>query len=1041
MAAFSFINNENTCSQRHRKGKVAGKMNIHRCHATILFADLSSSTKIGEALDPELVAEVLGRLRKVAEEVISKHGGIVNQFYGDGVLAAFGFPEPQEDGAIRAITAALELHEAAACILPLPGIELPGMEIKLHSGIHSGLVAVQEGDHIQGRYKLTGDALNTAARLSDYANPNELLVSADTFEGLKPYFDSDGIRTLKLKGKQAPVDAYKVKNRSSVRTRYGASVSRGLSTFVGRTNELTLLEDDMQSIQSDGALFLEFCGDPGVGKTRLCEEYIGKLNPNELQVFRAYCVNSERGKPLHPFIQVMQAAFQLDQESCKKTAQHVVQQATHNTELDRYTEVYLRLLNLSDSDESIPQAELLNLSVNATSALLQHLCNQSTVLLYLDDWHAADEISQKALVNILTHCRDLPLLVLMATRTAMPELKYLRGRTVNMQPFDLSMSNKLIASFFGKQLSLNFTTSVHQQSGGNALFIEELCLSLPRNKMIESVHQRSEVPTTLQGLIAKRVNQLPDDICALVKIAAVLGNMFPLWLFKAMAGEQLTEAQLDTLSELDLIRSGGREGMLRFKHGITREVCYDQVSLMERRRLHGRACEILEGKTKEAKSDLYVELLAYHYFEANNPFQAGWYAEKAADKAIATLALDRAGEHLKCALTALDPVTCEGSSYFRWKGIIEKFAWVMVYDPVPEQLPIFQRSLELAKAFHDAEGISKSEYWLGYLKYTIGQPKPAVDHCLRAIDISQQINNQPLLVETYALLGQTYGSSAQYNDAFNYFDLALQKKSDYRKSKRPSLGSAYSLACKAQMLGDMGRFDEAYDCFDSALQTLNGRNHQVEGSIYGLYSSVKIWQGNWEDGKRFGERAQKVAQSTSSSYIFSIYRALTEYSNWMLTGEGKYLAAILSNTHGMELRGKMSYFSLNYGWLAETLVHKKRWQQARKYAGRALMRTRQGDRLGEAMTYRALAEMASAHNAPKRVEHYMKLAMESAEARQSRHELANNQFLQAKLAMKHNQFDRASYYLEQARIHFQEMGMAWHDEQAAALSSLHSITA
>lgn len=151
-------------------------MTTFRSHTTILFADLTSSTRIGETLDPELVAEVLGRLRKVAEDVVSQHGGVVNQFYGDGVLAAFGFPEPREDDVLRAIFAALDLHQAAASILPIPGIEIPNFTLQLHSGIHAGLVFVQEGDCIQGRYKLTGDALNTAARLSDAARPNEVLV-------------------------------------------------------------------------------------------------------------------------------------------------------------------------------------------------------------------------------------------------------------------------------------------------------------------------------------------------------------------------------------------------------------------------------------------------------------------------------------------------------------------------------------------------------------------------------------------------------------------------------------------------------------------------------------------------------------------------------------------------------------------------------------------------------------------------------------------------------------------------------------------------
>ena len=190
-------------------------METHRCFTTIIFSDLCSSTQISESLDPELVAEILSRVRDVAESVVGRHGGIVNQFYGDGVLAAFGFPNPQQDDAVKAISAALELHQEVAKILPLPGIHLPGMEIQLHSGIHSGLVAIQEGDHTQGRYKLSGDALNTAARLSSCAQPNQLLVSATTMENLLPFFVIENVESLHLKGKSEPLDAYSVIQKSA----------------------------------------------------------------------------------------------------------------------------------------------------------------------------------------------------------------------------------------------------------------------------------------------------------------------------------------------------------------------------------------------------------------------------------------------------------------------------------------------------------------------------------------------------------------------------------------------------------------------------------------------------------------------------------------------------------------------------------------------------------------------------------------------------------------------------------------------------------
>lgn len=1023
-------------------------MAIHRCHTTILFADLSSSTRIGESLDPELVAEVLGRLRKVAEAVISNHGGIVNQFYGDGVLAAFGFPNPQEDDVVQAISAALELHEAAKSILPLPGIELPGMDIQLHSGIHSGIVAVQEGDHIQGRYKLTGDALNTAARLSDSANPNELLVSAPTFEGVKPYFVSSGVKTLQLKGKEQPLQAYNVVKRSSVRTRYGASVRRGLSSFVGRKSELYTLQQDFNSIGDKGARYFEFCGDPGVGKTRLCEEFIASLDLADQQVYKAYCVDSEGDKPLHPFIQIMRSVFELEPGMPPEVASTRIRNLVQESQgaLSASVDDYLRLLNLANSDSpKISSAELLQKSINASAELIHYLAQSSPVLLYLDDWHLADETSQKTLVSLLTQCSESPLFVLTATRTAMAELKYFSGRAIQLQPFDLSMSSKLIASFFGYRLDENITANLHNQSGGNALFIEELCLSLPGNKVVESIHHPSDVPNTLQGLISKRINQLPEDIKQLVKIAAILGNRFHLWLFKDMVGEEFTEQQLEALSKQDVLHTTSNKTGLRFKHGITREVCYEQISLRERQQLHQRACKILESKAKQG-TEQYIELLAYHYAGTTNQLQAGLYAEMAGDKAKSTLALDRADEQYRRALKALDPTTCEGSDYAHWKRIILKYAWVSIYDPLPAQFEAFEQARSLAQTYNDQVGIAQSEYWMAYLCYTLGRPKPAIEHCQQAIQVAQQLGIDSLLVEVHTLLGQAYGSASQYDDALALLNQTSQQKNQYKqaskaKSNGPSISTAFSLACKGMVLGDQGNFDAGFECCEQAKQMLEGSNHQVEASILGMYSLVKLWHGNWEEGKQFADRAQEIAQSTSNSFIYSIYRAIVCYSSWRLSHDDRIVRTMISNARGWEMRGKMLYGSLNYGWLAEILANNGDRRQARKFAARGIMRARKGDQLGEAMAYRALAKLAQEQNARFEVERYMQLAEDCANRRQSRHERANNHLLLAKLASNNNQFDKMEYYLDQARRAYEDMGMSWHMEQAILLSSEHPMSA
>lgn len=189
-------------------------MATQRCQAAILYSDLSALNQLIEKLDPEPVAGILSELRQVTESVVNDHGGIVNQFYGDGVLAAFGYPDSQNNSKKQAIFAALDLHQAVREIKPPADIYIAGFDIQLQSGIDSGLVAVQKGDPIQGRYRLTGDPLNTAAHLSVCANQNQILVSADTVQDLLPLFVTEKEKWLQLKGKSEPVKAYSILDRA-----------------------------------------------------------------------------------------------------------------------------------------------------------------------------------------------------------------------------------------------------------------------------------------------------------------------------------------------------------------------------------------------------------------------------------------------------------------------------------------------------------------------------------------------------------------------------------------------------------------------------------------------------------------------------------------------------------------------------------------------------------------------------------------------------------------------------------------------------------
>ena len=272
-------------------------------------------------------------------------------------------------------------------------------------------------------------------------------------------------------------------------------------------------------------------------------------------------------------------------------------------------------------------------------------------------------------------------------------------------------------------------------------------------------------------------------------------------------------------------------------------------------------------------------------------------------------------------------------------------------------------------------------------------------------------------------------------------DNAMQAKQLHYKRKRLSVGSAYSLACKGTVLGDQGLFDPAYRCFETAMESLEGEDYfHVEGSVLGLYSAVNLWQGRWEDGREIAMRAHHAAQRISRSYMSSIYLSLAAYAEWKMDGNESAISVVKSQTSNLEQHHKFLYLSLNYGWLAEMLVTVGKWQPARKYAARALVRARHNDRLGEAMAYRALA-IITENQHPGSFQKYLDRAVVSADIRQARHETAKNNLLWGSILLRHKRHQQAHHHLDLAMRDFKAMNMPWFSQQAIDLLQQNSASA
>lgn len=981
-------------------------------------------------MEAEEYAELLSSIRDTFERVVDRHGGTIVQIIGDGALASFGYPSSREDDGRRAVEAALELRDAIEKL----DFDLPpstACKLALHSGIHSGQVLVEEGDELRGRLALFGNPVNVAARLSDAASEGQILVSEETLGADSHFFLIDGGRRLTLQGIPAPVAAFAVLGRAEVDTRFEARTKRGLTPFVGRAAELAFLSSRLDRVIGGKSQYVAVHGAAGIGKSRLLEEFLSRAARSGCKIYRGYCESYLTSEPLQPLIHVLRSIFSVSPGLAPGAASDLVRSSLRHmsSSLANCSESLLRALSLP----AAPLSESESRGIDEVIAkLFGVLSAASPILLLIDDWQWSDDASRIALSAIRN--LDRPIYILVATRERESgDVGDSNAEILHLEPFSPEETERVIKSLIpgrGKFVLEN----IRESAGGSPLFVEELCHSvshLPRPDI--QLHQGE---AWLQKLIEARVYRLPKAQIELARAASIIGTVIPAAILQAITGCGGDHSDVRALADEDLIYPGDQPGTLRFKHGIAREVIYASVGRRQRREVHLAVAEALRQASASGLAEESFEPLAHHYFEAREFEKAARYAELAGDKAVAASALDRAQIQYNVALNALDLLPPDADAYERWMLIAQKLALACVFDPSRDQLQTLLRAVERGKAHGDRIGTGRAQFWAGYLYYALGQSRCAIDCLERALETTRQCDDDPLLNQISATLGQAFAAAGEYSRSCALLDAAIDVKRAQRKSNRPAVGFAYSLACKGSLLGDRGQFSDAYECFDEALYAVKGARHEVEGSILCWRSGVLLWQGRWCEAEETAALALSVAERVRSLYLYAMSRSLGGYASWRITGAPSSLQSIEDATSWLEENEKRLFISLNYGWLSEGMAATNDQLKARLYAARSLRRAREKDRIGEAMTLRALARLSAAGDHREMSEFYFRRAIDNAVLRGSAHELASVRLCQAEAAFKSGWIRRASAFIDEAEPAFEVMAMPWHSAQAKALRAL-----
>lgn len=612
---------------------------------TLLFTDVTGSTALGEKLDPEAYRAVMGRYFAVASAAVERHGGNVEKFVGDAVLAVFGVPEVREDDALRAVRAAAEVAAGVESLSQDLVREL-GVGLTIRTGVNTGPV-VTGADRAGGSFA-TGDAVNTAARLEQAAGPGEVLLGETTFALVRDAVTVEEVEPVLAKGKAEPVRAYRL---IAVDDHAAGRARRLDAVLIGRAQEARTLDDLLARTLTTGRGHLvSVLGAPGIGKTRLVSDFLDRVG-EQARVLRGRCVSYGQGITYWPFVQVLRDAAALRGGESPEVVRHALSDllvAAHDRA--EVVDLLLPLLGAGGQPGDADQTAW------AASRLLEQLALSSPVVVEVDDLHWAEPTLLELLQRVTEETRDLPLLLVCQARPELLDAHPTWGQgsvnavSLGLEPFAETHTASALEAILGPGLPESVADAVARWSGGNPLFVEEMAAHLVATGQLVPAEDGPgwrlagdldalRVPDTVSALLAARLERLPQAELDLLESVSVVGLEFSTEQARHLASATDPSALLTSLSRREVVRrnrSATAGEIWSFRHGLIREAAYDALPKTDRIRLHSALADHLadpDGQTASAGRE-HEAFIAYHRTRA-----AGYSAELApADPRTRTLA-------------------------------------------------------------------------------------------------------------------------------------------------------------------------------------------------------------------------------------------------------------------------------------------------------------------------------------------------------------------------------------------------------------------
>jgi predicted ATPase/class 3 adenylate cyclase len=592
---------------------------------TVVFADVTGSTTLGEQLDPEALRRVMARYYTQARAALERHGGTVEKFIGDAVVAVFGVPRRHEDDAVRAVRAAVEVRAEVRAL----SAELEtsvGKRLEIRTGVNTGEVVA--GSLAEGASFASGDAMNVAARLEQAAAPDEILVGESTYRLVRDAVSAESVAPLSLKGKAEPVAAWRVLSVDP----HSAGLARRLDApLVGRRQELaTLLDTFVRARDKRHCELVTVLGAAGSGKSRLVRELIASVEA-QATVLRGRCLPYGEGITFWPIMEMIRDAAGVGDDDLPDAVRDKIEALVGRGEGQESIAAGLAsLLGLEGQGASAIQETFL-----ALRGLFETLAAERPLVLVVDDIHWAEPTLLDFLEYLAGWARAAPVLLVCISR---PELVEARpgwttpsenASVLMLQPLSAADSEELARELLAGAAGRGLTERITSAAEGNPLYVEEFVRMLRDDHLLDAHNgdgaaQLAELvlPPTIEALLSARLDRLEPEERGVVERGAVVGKVF--W-WGAIAElspqreEGLVGSCLQALVRREFVvpesSTFAGEDAFRFSHILMRDAAYGSIAKSARARFHAAFATWLERKAGARLAE-YEEIVGYHFEQA-----------------------------------------------------------------------------------------------------------------------------------------------------------------------------------------------------------------------------------------------------------------------------------------------------------------------------------------------------------------------------------------------------------------------------------------